>query len=82
MMGVDIKAFYPSDLSSHLSRAALQMIVYVMTSLRMGMSVQTKVIAYLGNIDLLRDSCTLILSFTETTLQLCILNKIPLLFTR
>lgn len=65
MMGVDITAFYPSELSSRLSRAALQVAVYAMTSLRVGMSVQSKIVVYLGNIDLLRDSCPLILSLTK-----------------
>lgn len=65
MMGVDITAFYPSELSARLSRAALQMTVYAMTSLRMGMSVQSKIIMYLGNTDLLRDSWPLILSLTK-----------------
>lgn len=71
-MGADLKVFYPSDLSLLLSRAASQMTVYVMTSLRVGVSVQTKIIAYLGNIDLLRDSRPLILSFTKRLLYSCV----------
>lgn len=82
MMGVDITASHPSELSSRLSRAVLQVAVYAMTSLRVGMSVQSKITVYLGNMDLLRDSCPLILSLTKRLLYNCVFKmNIPLLFT-
>lgn len=72
MMGVDITASHPSELSSRLSRAVLQVAVYAMTSLRVGMSVQSKITVYLGNMDLLRDSYPLILSLTKRLLYNCV----------